>query len=274
MLMQLRARLGAMMAPRAVDSTAAFAPAPPDPLDDLIPDYAIASYVGGGGAEQYKQVGRMQADWLRDLGGLKPGDDVLEVGCGIGRIAAPLTQYLRDGSYWGFDVVPHGIEWCQQRIGRRYPNFNFFVADVYNRAYNLNGRQQASEYEFPFADGTFDFVFLTSVFTHMLADDVEHYAAEIGRVLRPGGRCYCTAYLVTSEARARMDAKESLRTFKPTADPRTWTDDPKVPEAAIGFADEYLFDVFARSGLDVKRVVPGEWWKNPYAQDTFVAHRR
>src|SRR5688572_16099054 len=117
MLAGLRERLGKMFRGGRVPIG--------DPVDSMIPDYAIADYVGGGGAEQYKLVGRMQVDWLRDYGGLKPGDDVLEIGCGIGRIAAPLTQYLRDGTYQGFDIVPHGIEWCRRRITSRYPNFRY-----------------------------------------------------------------------------------------------------------------------------------------------------
>lgn len=241
----------------------------------MIPDYSMAEYVGGGGAEQYKLIGNMQVEWLREYGGLKPDEDVLEIGCGIGRIAAPLTQYLTRGTYHGFDIVPHGIEWCQRKITSKYPNFTFFVSDIYNKAYNPKGKHRAADYIFPFADESFDFVFLTSVFTHMVADDMEHYTSEIERVLRAGGRCYCTAYLINDEARTNMSCGESYRIFKPTSgDPRTWTDNPKVPEAAIGFEDEYIFGVFAENGMHVQKVVPGEWWKNQYAQDMFVTLKK
>jgi SAM-dependent methyltransferase len=240
----------------------------------MVPDYSIAEYVGsGGGIEQYKSIGRMQVDWLRQHAGLQPGDDVLEVGCGIGRIAAPLTQYLQGGTYRGFDIVPHGIAWCQAQITPRYPNFSFFVSDIYNKAYNPTGKHKASQYSFPFPDASFDVVFLTSVFTHMLADDVERYTTEIGRVLRPGGRCYCTAYLMTEEARRFMDRRESFRIFRPMTDARAWTDSPDIPEAAIGYSETYLFGVFSSAGMDVRKVIPGEWWKNQYAQDAFVAYK-
>lgn len=233
--------------------------APPtsgDPVDCMIPDYSIAEYVGsGGGAEQYKAIGRMQVDWLRQHADLKPDDDVLEVGCGIGRIAAPLTQYLRGGTYRGFDIVPHGIQWCQAQITSRYPNFTFFVSDIYNKAYNPGGRGKASEYSFPFEDASFDVVFLTSV-------------------LRSGGRCYCTAYLRTEEARRFMEPGESFRIFRPMEDARAWTDSPDVPEAAIGYPDTHLFRLFSDAGMDVRKVIPGEWWKNQYAQDVFVACKR
>lgn len=217
---------------------------------------------------------QLQVEWLREHGGLREDDDVLEVGCGIGRIAAPLTQYLRRGTYRGFDIVPHGIDWCRAQVTPRYPNFQFLHADIHNASYNPGGWLQGTDYVFPFPDGAFDFVFLTSVFTHMRAAEVEHYVEQIARVMRPGGRCYCTAFLVTAQARAQMDAGRSHRTFVPMADGKTWTDNPNLAEVAIGFAEDYLFGVFERAGLEITRVIVGEWWRDLHAQDTFVATKR
>jgi SAM-dependent methyltransferase len=241
------------------------------PLDAMIPDFSIAGYVGGDGPEQFKTVGLLMVDWFKDYGELKPEEDILEVGCGIGRIAIPLTQYVTSGTYVGFDIVRHGIEWCQQKVTPRYPNFTFFVADIHNNVYNPRGRYAASEYTFPFPDGSFDFVYLTSVFTHMLPSDLERYAAEIGRVLRPGGRCFCTAYIISAEARTNMDQGTSHRTFQPQGG--YWTDTPGNPEAAVAYPEEYLEDVFQRSSLEITRVIPGEWWKNEFAQDILVARK-
>lgn len=80
-------------------------------------------FVGDGDC---KAVGEEFRQHFIDLCALKPDDAVLEVGCGIGRIAVPLTRYLSaKGSYEGFDPVPAGIAWCQQHITPRYPNFRF-----------------------------------------------------------------------------------------------------------------------------------------------------
>ena len=60
-----------------------------------------------------------------ELGGLQPGERVLDVGCGIGRMARPLAGYLSPtASYDGFDVNRDGIAWCRRRY-RRHPNFRF-----------------------------------------------------------------------------------------------------------------------------------------------------
>jgi SAM-dependent methyltransferase len=244
-----------------------------DPLDAMVPSAKAAAYVGGGDTETFKIIGRMNVQWMREYAGLQPHEDVLEVGCGIGRMAIPLTQYLDTGSYVGFDIVGRGIDWCRERVTSRYPNFTFLHADVYNKKYNRRGKNEAHRYTFPFADCSFDVVFLTSVFTHMLPRDVERYTAEIGRVLRPGGRCYCTAYLITAEARGFLARGTSVNKFRESAD-GYWAKSPRIPEAAIGFTDEYLFSTFGKAGMEIQRVVPGEWWSQPSAQDVFIAVKR
>jgi len=98
-------------------------------------------------------------------------------------MAAPLTRYLHEkGAYDGLDIVKQGVDWCNKHIHRRHPNFNFHHADIYNKQYNPNGKLRATDFRFPFPDDSYDFVFLTSVFTHILVDDVEHYTDEIRRV--------------------------------------------------------------------------------------------
>ena len=59
--------------------------------------------------------------------------------------------------------------------------FRFHRADVASEAYNPEGAAPSSTYRFPFRDWSFDFIFLSSVFTHMLPDAVEHYLHEIAR---------------------------------------------------------------------------------------------
>lgn len=81
-----------------------------------------------------------------------------------------------------------------KNITPKYPNFNFQLADIYNKMYNPQGKYKASDYKFPYANETFDFVFLTSVFTHLLPQDMERYLSEIARVLKKNGRCFITFF--------------------------------------------------------------------------------
>lgn len=108
-------------------------------------------------------------------------------------MARPLTRYLK-ASYDGIDIVKPSIEWCAKIYARRFPRFHFHFADLFNGEFNPEGKDLASEYQFPFADSTFDFVFLTSVFTHMLPPDTKNYLAEISRVLKPGATCLAPSF--------------------------------------------------------------------------------
>jgi len=58
--------------------------------------------------------GRLFLPHLIELGELKPTHTVLDVGCGIGRVAIPLTKFLSEGMYYGFDIVPSAITRCQK----------------------------------------------------------------------------------------------------------------------------------------------------------------
>ena len=242
-----------------------------DPLDEMMPDESVSRYVGSIDAEQFKSVGKMMVEWFQIHAQLQPSDRVLEVGCGIGRIAIPLTQFITTGSYVGFDIVPHGIEWCQRKVTPKYPNFTFFLADVYNKFYHPAGRHKAADYSFPLSDESFDFVFLTSVFTHMLPSDVERYAGEIGRVLRIGGRCFITAYVISDQAVDRLRNGSSRRKF--VAQEGYWTESPTNPEAAIAYSDAELKRIFSQALLEPSKMIAGEWWNNEFAQDVIVLRK-
>ena len=170
-------------------------------LAPLVPPEELM-HEGPGSYEVFKQNSEEFFRYYVDLCGLKPDERILDVGCGIGRKTIRLTQYLGDGgSYEGIDIVESGIDWCSEHISRRYPRFRFQQIDVYNGYYNPGGRHKAAEYRFPYPDGSFDFVVLGSVFTHMLTDDTEHYLSEVARVLRPKGRTLISWFLLNQESR-------------------------------------------------------------------------
>jgi SAM-dependent methyltransferase len=135
-----------------------------------------------GSIDDFVSGGTARVQQLVEVAGLTPESRVLDVGCGIGRLAIPLTRYLRGGSYEGLDIVPWGIEWCNEHIAARYPDFRFTLADVFNKEYNPRGRVPTSDYTFPYPDDTFDLIVLVSVFTHMLPQDTQRYVREIARV--------------------------------------------------------------------------------------------
>jgi len=239
---------------------------------DLLPPFWLHS-VGGG---DYTQIGEEFFQYFVDIAGLRPRERVLDIGCGTGRMARPLTRYLKTGSYDGIDIVASSIEWCQQAYAHRYPNFHFHFADIYNKAYNPTGNYQASEYRFPFETSSFDFVFLTSVFTHMLPQDMENYLSEITRVLRPGGRCLITYFLLTPDSLKFIEEKASDIDFRYTLQ-GCRVKDKGVPEAAVAYDESRIRELYEKHELNVSEPFRyGSWCgrKNGLSyQDIIVASK-
>jgi len=203
------------------------------------------SVIGDG---DFEEIGKEFLGYFIELGGLTTNDAVLDVGSGVGRMAIALAPYLNEhGRYEGFDVVPDGIRWCQQNLTPRYPRFRFQIADVRNRLYNPKGTASATEYRFPFEDGTFDFCFCTSIFTHLLPEEVAHYLAEVARVLRPGGRCLATFFLVPAPGDVEST---TLQRFSGRYRGNLVTDE-RIPEASIAYPEADVRRYLDESGLDV-----------------------
>jgi SAM-dependent methyltransferase len=213
--------------------------------------------IGGG---DYEAVGEEFLHHFIDVGGLTPDDHVLDVGCGVGRMARPLTGYLKsDARYEGFDIVADEIRWCTEHITARFPHFRFQVSDVYNTVYNPEGKTPASRYRFPFRDGEFSFVCFTSVFTHLVPEDLRNYLNEAARVLRSGGRLFGTFFLLNPESEDLLRAGKSTLDFRYSL-PGCLTTDQEAPEAAVAFPEEAIVAMHREAGLDIHRPIQyGSW---------------
>jgi SAM-dependent methyltransferase len=214
---------------------------------------------GPTSVDEFKKNGEEFLEIYKHVCGLRPSEAMLDVGCGIGRKTLPLTQYLNEvGRYEGIDIVSAGVQWCSAQITPRFPNFKFQQIDVYNKHYNPQGKNDPAEYRFPFSDQTFDFVMLGSVFTHMLPAEMINYLSEVHRVLRIGGRCLITYFLLNEESLQKIDAGKSSLDFKYTYDKyRTISED--IPELAIAFDETWIIDRYREVGVEVKRLDYGSW---------------
>jgi SAM-dependent methyltransferase len=199
--------------------------------------------------------------------GLTPADRVLDIGSGIGNLALALID-AHQGTYDGVEINPEAAAWCRRAITPRNPRFRFHHADVAGGAYNPSGRLTASQYRFPFPDASFDFVFLGSVFTHMLPPAVAHYLAEIGRLLAPGGTCAASFFLLDDDRRGEVEAGRGFMAF-PASIESARLHDRARPEAAVAIEETFVLDAYSRAGLRIERIRRGDWW-NGRADDQDV----
>lgn len=111
--------------------------------------------------------------WLDDRGLLGADRDVLQIGCGIGRMEAAVSPLVREA--WGVDVSGAMVEAARRRCEG--------LANVHVE--KTDGRDLSR-----FPDDRFDLVYAVDTFPYLVqAGDalVERHVAEARRVLRPGG---------------------------------------------------------------------------------------
>ena len=230
------------------------------------------SFMGSG---NYEAIGKEFFDHFLNHGGLMPHHSVLDVGCGSGRIGIPLTGYLIDGEYFGFDVIKTEIDWANSRISSKHPNFHFQHIDVTNNIYN-KGKESADSFKFPYDDEKFDFIYLNSVFTHMRTNDLINYMNEISRVLKKGGRTFITYFLLNDHSKSAIDNDESVIKFKYFVED-FMTNDKENPEEAIAFDEKFIKDLYVDNKLRIIEPIRyGSWCRdNDYLsfQDIIIAEK-
>jgi ubiquinone/menaquinone biosynthesis C-methylase UbiE len=206
--------------------------------------------------------------YLTLLCGLRRDHSVLELGCSHGRTMLALLDYLKPpGRYEGLDISSKHIKFAQDNIHTQQPHFNFTKADVYNKLYNPQGKQSGDTYKFPYADTSFDVVYAASVFTHLLPLDAANYLKETRRVLRKGGLCLFSFFVLDyykgpdTTTSGPGSSKPSLFEFNY---PLTGFDgvavhNPQLPEAVIAYKIDAIEKMASEVGLKVQRIVPGFW---------------
>jgi ubiquinone/menaquinone biosynthesis C-methylase UbiE len=228
------------------------------------------------GDSDFEATGLEFVNHFKRLCQLQPDATVLEIGCGCGRIAMPLTQYIQPpGRYYGVDVVKSAINWCQKHISQQHPHFQFVHADLYNKRYNPDAAQLAKDYHFPFENHKFDFIYLTSVFTHLLPADMQHYLDEIVRLLKDDGLIFGTFFLLNENQQKHADMGLNQIDFKFEHDIYRIRNQ-NVPESAVAYDENYIFRNLRRCGFRISQpIYYGSWSGHRRSisfQDFIIAH--
>jgi ubiquinone/menaquinone biosynthesis C-methylase UbiE len=137
------------------------------PLYDL-----IARLLGADGARQK----------LFDLLALRPGDRVLDIGCGTGTFATTLKQRYPGVEVTGLDPDPKALARARSKAEQAKVSIGF-------------DQGFADSLEYPAA--SFDLVFSSFMFHHLEGSTRERTLREVRRVLKPGGSLYLLDFEVS-----------------------------------------------------------------------------
>jgi SAM-dependent methyltransferase len=135
--------------------------------DDFFGEFYLRAYASADADE----AAEAQAAAVARLSGCPDGGDLLDVPCGYGRYAVPLAR--AGYRVVGVDRSETLLVEARRRAGHeRWPKFT-----------------RADYRDLPFADGSFDVALNLFSSLGYLGDEADtRVLAEIGRVLRPGGR--------------------------------------------------------------------------------------
>jgi SAM-dependent methyltransferase len=152
------------------------------PTDLAVPPARLRFRVGEDSRlAAFLEVGRRTADNLETVlekAGcpFTQGQAVLDFGCGCGRTLLWLVQRFPGVRWHGVDVDAEAIAWCREH----------FRGAAFEAGQPLP--------PLPYADASFHLVYAVSVFTHLSEDFQRAWAAELKRILKPGGVLLLSVY--------------------------------------------------------------------------------
>ena len=196
---------------------------------------------------QFVNAGDAIVRELSERGYLQKNSDVLELGCGCGRNAISLANFLNaNGSYAGQDVDAEMINWCTENL--RYNNFNFYFADIFSKVYNPAGKPVDS-YQFPVEQESISLVFAVSLFSHLLYKDFYHYIKQCSRILKPGGYHHMTLFIMDFVEKRSSDRW----TFSHKLE-KCYVENLKFPEAAVAYDLSEVENMLLASNLIIEEI--------------------
>jgi SAM-dependent methyltransferase len=227
-------------------------------LRDLPPNY-LRIRVGSGhrifnGHVGFIQVGNQM--WLTFLSRkyCTSKSDVVELGCGCGRIARPLREPRWEpcfqGTYVGVDIDNEMIEYCRSNFpeGR----FQFILSPHRSATYfpgNLHDAQETPSELFIADEQSKDFIYSFSLYSHLLETEVIEYMRESYRILRTNGIMFLTFFCIEHVERG---GRWTFRHRRGNA----YIESTRYPEAAVAYTEAFVIDVAKKCGFREVTVAP------------------
>ncbi|MGH9675575.1 MAG: class I SAM-dependent methyltransferase, partial [Candidatus Acidiferrum sp.] len=215
-----------------------------------IPQHFIDHVAGTGDQELYRLKGIAVTIDILNFGVIDaPSNKVIDLGCGCGRVGGVIASVLdpaAGGAYFGFDIWTEGVTWAQENLTKYYPHASFKILGGHD------GYDAHVSYRIDLPDASQDAAIATSVFTHLRAKPANDYAAEIARILRPGGKAYTTFF-------ASKDVYRSFNMPQPAEEDEYAINFVNVHQEDTFTDEDRVVEMFERYGLKVLGVKYGNW---------------
>lgn len=188
-------------------------------------------------AQGYEKTGRHLIELATRLAGLKDlqSVDVLDVGCGVRFTQAIINQGISIRSYTGVESDPSIVDFLKREVEAHDRRFSFWYWDVFNRLYRPSGPRLHSYDRLPL--GTYDLIWLFSVFTHLDELDASAMLRILRRHVRSSGKLFFSAFVDPD-----FDGFEDRS--------------PAAPLEKAFFGKRTLLQMVQRAGWDVEGLYP------------------
>ena len=195
-------------------------------------DKAVRHVTGTATEEELLKSGTHDAKRIIKHTQTTLNDDVLEIGCGVGRIGSEYSNHCK--TWTGADISPNMLEFASRRLQDKK---NVILKELTGCDLSV------------FENNSFDVIYCSVVFMHLDEWDRYHYITEAYRVLKPKGRAYFDNF--------NLQSKEGWKTF---IDHKKIPSDSRPAHISKSSTQNEFQAYFERSSFDIFKITSdGQW---------------
>jgi SAM-dependent methyltransferase len=216
-------------------------------LRDLPPNH-LCIRVGSGNRILNGHINFIKASsdcWLTFLSRryCTSGSDVVELGCGCGRVARVLKYPWFEGTYVGIDIDDEMLEYCRHNFPAE--RFDFILSPHKSTTYSSGNLPARPEVECALAiaaPDSKDFVYSLSLYSHLLEKELIDYLRASYQILRAGGIMYMTFFCMEH---VELGRRWTFRHRRGNA----YVESARYPEAAVAYHKAFITELATDCGF-------------------------
>ena len=140
------------------------------------------------------EVSKALTGLIKQFGNLRPGKQILDLGCGTGRILFELKNHIVPSQYVGIDCNDAYLDILKKTHGEQFRTIHI---DAENPAFNPTGGIKSNEFSIPLPDGSQTLILCFALFNHQPFDWINVYLKEMDRLLANDGIVLSTWFLLS-----------------------------------------------------------------------------